>query len=89
MNRESAVTLIKEITEEKCTELTGHDIVLLKNGLKENEQDYELFIKTKLKKSSINCLEMVIQDAGCSIRYGAEGITIFGTYNHTEETGIT
>ncbi len=69
MNREEAVSLIKEITEEKCTNLTGHDIMLMLPNAKEtSSQGYELHIKTTLDKASLRCLETIVEHDGYALK---------------------
>jgi hypothetical protein len=41
LDRKEAVNLIKKITEERCTNLTGYDIMLMLTNAKKTE-DYEL-----------------------------------------------
>ncbi len=63
MNRKDAVSLIKEITEEKCTNLTGHDIILNRPDAEEPD-NYELHIKTRVDEASLKCLEVIVEHNG-------------------------
>jgi len=64
LNREEAIGLIKEITEEKCTNIVGHDIILVTPKDETDSQGYELHIKTALDKVSSQCLELLVQSRG-------------------------
>lgn len=89
MDRKEAVNLIKEITEEKCTNLTGHDIILMHTNSIQTK-DYELQIKTKIDTVSFRCLETIVEHNGYALKNDPEKglIVIFGQRRVYEETGI-
>jgi hypothetical protein len=88
LDRKEAVSLIKEITEEKCTNLTGHDIILKPTNA--NTEDYELHIKTKIDKVSFRCLEIIVENNGYALKNDTEKglIVVSGQRRVFEETGI-
>jgi hypothetical protein len=90
LDRKEAVNLIKDITEEKCTNLTGHDIILKLTNAKKNTQDYELHIKTKIDKVSFRCLEIIVENNGYALKSNTDKglIVISGQRRVFEETGI-
>ena len=90
LDRREAVNLIKDITEEKCTNLTGHDIILKLTNAKKNTQDYELHIKTKIDKVSFRCLEIIVENNGYALKSNTDKglIVISGQRRVFEETGI-
>ena len=90
MDRKEAVSLIKEITEEKCTNLTGHDIILKLTNAKNNTEDYELHIKTKIDAVSFRCLEIIVENNGYTLKNDTEKglIVVSGQRRVFEETGI-
>lgn len=92
MNRHDAISLIKEITLEKCTTLTGHDIIL-KQKNPQSIDDYELEIKTKLDHKSYSCLEAIVwhNDYGIRKEFSEGSIIIFDQVENERnqsETGL-
>jgi hypothetical protein len=73
LKREEAIALIKEITEEKCTNLVGHDIILMSpNADNPLSLGYQLHIKTVLDNASYQCLELLVQMRGYVLNHDAE-----------------
>jgi hypothetical protein len=62
-----AITLIKEITEEKRTKLTGRDIILIPTNPK-STHDVDLNIRTKMDSQSYRCLETIVEQDGYAIK---------------------
>jgi hypothetical protein len=93
LNRQEAVSLIKEITEEKCTNLVGHDIMLmLPNADDKSSQGYSLHIKTVLDRDSLRCLEVIVAHNGYVLKNDPDKrlLVIFKPKQaiEYEETGI-
>lgn len=95
MNRAEAINLIKEITDEKCTNLVGHDIILILPNANDNlSQGHQLQIKTVLDSGSLRCLEVIVKHNGYALKNEPEKklIVIYSPKDSqnlsNEETGI-
>ncbi len=67
MDIKEAITLIKEITEEKRTKLTDRDIILIPTNPK-STHDVVLSIRTKMDSQSYSCLETIVEQDGYAIK---------------------
>jgi hypothetical protein len=94
LKREEAINLIKEITDEKCTNIVGHDIILIQpNANDKISQGYQLHIKTILDKASLRCLQVILDQDGYALKNDLEKglIVIFkpaGSREYPDNRGI-